>query len=392
MRAYSEGNYESAITFFEAVLVNEPEAADIYYYIAESYHAMGDDSNAYFYYGQALDVEPYFAPAYVGRGVSRLGIDENEVKASKADIKTAIEIDPNYVEAYLQLALIILDELDGRTALEYLDTALELSPDSALIYYQRARAYQLLNEPQQALQEALTAHELDLTLVPVYRLIGELYFLLKEPKEAVDYLVAYTVYFPEDAQALAWLGAGFAEQGETDSAFEVLDEALVLAPNTFDALLQRGILYAEEDRLTLAESDLQKALSLQPRSFESNLYLGKVYFLEDQYYQAYAKLAYAAGLDITEDQMVQVYYWRAQVLEGLNELKTAARDWQALLDMPEELVPVSWRNLAQSRLNELITPTRTPEGYQSSSTPFRTSTPTAVTPAITLTPSPTPAN
>ena len=392
MRAFSEGNYESAITFFEEVLKNEPEAADIYYFIGEAYHAMGDDSNAYYFYGQALDVEPYFAPAYVGRGVSRLGIDANEVKVSKADIKTAIEIDPNYVEAYVQLAMIILDELDGHTALEYLDTALELSPDSAFIHYQRARAYQLLNEQEEALQEALTAHELDLTLVPVYRQIGEIYFLLDEPRKAVEYLAAYVVYFPEDAQVWAWLGIGYSEQDETDLAHEALDEALALAPNTFDALLQRGILYIDEERLTLAESDLQKALTLQPRSFRTNLHLGQVYFLQDQYYQAYAKLSYAAGLDVSDEQMVQVYYWRAQVLEGLTEFKTAARDWQALLDMPEDLVPVSWRNLAQSRLNELITPTRTPEGYQSSPTPFRTSTPTAVTPSATLTPSPTPAN
>ena len=391
MRAFSEGDYEGAIAFYEEVLKNEPEAADIYYYIGEVYRAMGDDSNAYNFYGQALEVEPYFAPAYVGRGISRLGIDENEVKASKADMKTAIDIDPNYVDAYLQLAIIILDEKDGRTALEYLDTALELSPDSAPIYYQRARAYLLLNETELALQEALKAHELDLTLVPVYRLIGDIYFQLEEPAEAVEYLAAYVVYFPEDAQVWAWLGIGYSEQDEMDLAFEALDEALALAPNTFDALLQRGILYAAEDRLTLAESDLQKALSLQPRSFKTNLYLGQVYFLEDQYYQAYAKLSYAAGLEISDEQMVQVYYWRAQVLEGLNELKTAARDWQALLDMPEELVPSAWRNLAQSRLNELITPPRTPEGYQSSPTPFHTSTPT-VTPSAALTPSPTPAN
>ena len=392
MRAFSEGEYENAIRFFEEVLKNEPEAADIYYYIGESYHFMGDDSNAYNYYGQALDVEPYFAPAYVGRAVSRLGIDANEVKASKADIKTAIEIDPNFVDAYVQLAIIILDELDGRTALEYLDLALELSPDSPVIHYQRAQAYLLLNDFEEALQEALTSHEFDLTFVPVYRQIGEIYFLLEDPQSAADYLAAYVVYFPEDAQAWAWLGIGYYEGDEMELALEAVDEAIKLAPNTFDAVLQRGILYAEDDRLALAESDLQKALTLQPRSFKTNLYLGQVYFLEDQYYQAYAKLSYAAGLEISDEEMVQVLYWRAQVLEGLSELKTAARDWQTLLDMPEEMVPQSWRRQAQNRLNELITPTRTPEGYVSSSTPFRTSTPTAVTPSATPTPSPTPAN
>jgi hypothetical protein len=86
-----------------------------------------------------------------------------------------------------------------------------------------------------------------------------------------------------------------------------------------------------------------------------------------------------------EKDFAGVYYWRALILESLDKMEEARRDWQNLLNLPRVYVPDDWEFEATGKLLPTATPTLTP-----SATPTATSTitPTA-TPTFTATFTPT---
>jgi tetratricopeptide (TPR) repeat protein len=76
-----------------------------------------------------------------------------------------------------------------------------------------------------------------------------------------------------------------------------------------------------------------------------------------------ARSQYNASLDLAEDdqQLGQVYYWRAQLLEALGNRPAAMQDWERLLDLPAEAVPQVWIKTAQRHMIDAGTaPVRTP--------------------------------
>jgi tetratricopeptide (TPR) repeat protein len=175
---------------------------------------------------------------------------------------------------------------------------------------------------------------------------------------------------------------------------------------------QRGLVYLEQKNGDLAVKDLQKAVNLGPKSFAANMALGKAFMLINKYGNAYQQFSVAEAYTTSDRDHAEMYYWRAQSLENLGEIKAAVLNWQQLLALPLDNIPPDWISFAQQRLQALSTPTNTPVTVTPSSTrqptrtvtitltrqPTRTQTPTRTstgtvsqdTPTPSLTPIPIP--
>ena len=68
-------DYPTARVQFQQVITLEPDAADLYYYIGESYRVQGDYRSARDAYQEAIDRDSAFAPAFLGRARANLGLD-----------------------------------------------------------------------------------------------------------------------------------------------------------------------------------------------------------------------------------------------------------------------------------------------------------------------------
>lgn len=101
VRYLSEGNYEDAIIAFTA----------------------------------AIEINPKWAPAYVGRGDAYVlsGETEENLTAAKADFEKAIELDETDAEAYLGLADIYIRQGDYDKALEILRDGIEKAGENQVI-------------------------------------------------------------------------------------------------------------------------------------------------------------------------------------------------------------------------------------------------------------------
>lgn len=359
LRALGRGQFDQMTLYLDQAITLQPQAADLFYYKGEAYRLQGKYSQANEFYKKALALNPDFAPAYLGQARVARAVSPDNARSAQANLEKALQLDPYLYEARLELAELALQRGDGKGALAELEEVSRQVPESVLLYYYRAQAYLLTGELEQALQDAERANQMDITFLEGYRLLGQIAMMLKENEKTLQVLHTYLTYQPDDAQALAWLGSAYAAGGNTEQALQMFEQAIQKDPQSFDAYYQRGRLYLEQNDLETALSDLSRAVQLNGRSYEARIALGRVYLLLQENRSAYQQFASAEGLAQNDAELAGVYYWRAQALELIGENRAASRDWQTLLDLPEDVVPMEWRIQAQEKLESLITPTTT---------------------------------
>jgi tetratricopeptide (TPR) repeat protein len=114
------------------------------------------------------------------------------------DLETAIQFDPNLLDAYLEHTALLLQQGSVELALEELNSIERLAPQSPFFYLYRARANLLLNKDASALEDALEAYQLDQTLLPAYLTLGQAYQKNHSPGKARNFLETYLRYETEN--------------------------------------------------------------------------------------------------------------------------------------------------------------------------------------------------
>jgi len=382
IRALGQREYESVINFMEQVLRENPEAPDPYYYIGEAKRLLGEYDLATEAYENAIEIDPNFAPAYLGRGLSQRAQDDGY--NIEQDLKKAIALAPDFGEAYMELVALKLANSEPEEALILLGSVADLLDDHPRFYMLRAQTNMSLSQYDDALDDALKAYELDITALPVYLLLGEAFLRNGQPDEALSYIQIYGSY--ERAEPLYWtmLGAAIYETGnDYPEAMNALNHALVLDEDFGLAYQYRGLTSLAINEASDAVNDLYTARNILPDSFDLSFGLARAFWAAGNINDAYIQVNASGKLAVTDREFGQVYYYRAQIAHELSQFDREELDWQSLLDLPEGAVPEEWRSEANLIL---YPPTITP-------TASTTYTPTATSTATeTLTPTQTAAS
>ena len=394
LRAFERGDWARAAEYFQQAVETDPTAPDLYYWLGEAQRRNGQIGAALNAYNQAIRTSPAFAPAFLGRARAGLAGSAPKPEDARKDLQTALTLDANLAEAYLELAQLELSEERYESALQNLERAAELLPDSPLVYEYRARVHLAQGDAEAALADAQRANQLDLTLLPAYLTLGEALQASGKYGESIDPLEIYERFAqPPEPRVYALLGKAYLESGEEEKALQVFDEALRLDRLNFEVVMERGKLYLKRGDVQAALSDFNRALTIRPRSFDAALWRSRALLALEAYGDAYIQLNKIEGDAVSNERKAQLYYWRAISLEPLN-VRAAINDWERLLALGEEVVPAEWLEQARRQLAVLVTPTETPLPTRtltptSTRQPTRTLTPTrTVPPTRTFTPQP----
>ena len=176
-QAYAQGlaalasqDWGAAQSFFQDAMAANSQSGDAAYYLGVAYLGAGDLEAATTAFNQAIRIQPSFAPGYLGRAQVGLQQDSPDVIS---DLNTAILLDANYVDAYLERSDFNIARNDLNAAQSDAATAEGLAPDSARVQYQKARVALAQLNYAAALQASQRANELDVTLLPDYLAIAE---------------------------------------------------------------------------------------------------------------------------------------------------------------------------------------------------------------------------
>jgi tetratricopeptide (TPR) repeat protein len=388
MRSFERGEYGTMIDFMLQALRNEPESPDIHYHIGEAHRLQEEYELALEAYEQALDLDPQFAPAYLGR--ARVQPYLNPRANIFNDLERAVDYDPAYSEAHIELihTLIIQGE-DSVVILEMLDEVEEFLDYNPEFYMLRAQAKLAMDDLEGALQDAIQANEMDITNLDSYLVLGQAYLANGMPEEALEPLSLYGRY--DDENPLHWALLGWAYHGveDYDSAFESYDKALELDPRHYETHLYRGQTNLAIGETKDAINDLYNARTANPRSFDANFYYAMAVIADGRPQESITFFDIAEDLAISDRQLAIVYYNRALTYDAIALPNRAKDDFTLLILLPSSSVPRLWVVRANQYL-ATATPTLTPSNTP---TPSKTPTPTktyTVTPSPTSTFTPTP--
>jgi tetratricopeptide (TPR) repeat protein len=394
LRAFGQGNLTTALQYIQQASKVDPKSADIQYYLGEIHRMQREYEQALDDYANALELNANFAPAFLGRAQVNLAL--NKKADVSDDLKSAIEKDSKYGQAYLAEAAFYLSREDPEAALGDLKFIEDLLPDSPLLFLYRGQAELMLGENEAALQNAQRAVELDRTSLPAFLLLGQTSALNSEFDAAEQALQTYLTYEPEQASAWLELGKVYYLSGKNfPAAIDALDKALELDDESGEAYLYRGLISLELGNGQDAVNDLITARKFDTRSFLINLALGRALLAAERFNEAYNQIDATENLAESDEELAQVYYWRALALEAKGSDADAVTQWRTLLDLPKTSYPTQWPATVQAHLEALYTATPTATFTATftptpTQTPTRTPTPTRTnTPTRTFTPSPT---
>lgn len=348
LQAYKEGAWLEAIDRFESHLARESVSADAAYYLALSYFGLGELETAKAAFEQSIALNPQFAPAYLGRAQVEMELSQSQ-SALINDLNAAILLDPNYIDAYLARAQYYLDSDEGGLALADIIRAELLSPLSAKVHAIKAVAYSELDSYDLALPAAQLAYSLDVTILSNYPVLVKASLEMGQTDEAIEVMQRYLTFEPADAEAWQLLGLGYEQNAEELSAIGAFDQALELDPNLPQAAYFLGVRELENGEIESALPFLRSAVSTSPDWFEARITLAKALMDSGDLNEAFIEVNFGRDLTETDEELAVAHYWRAIILEALGQEESALPDWLVLFDLPADVMPPEWRQLAEIR-------------------------------------------
>ncbi len=386
--AYEKKNWQAALEYMQQAAALEPGSPDILYYIAEAYRLMGKYQDAVVAYEQALEANPQFAPAFLGRALAYEKIDPNA--NIEGELNYAIEYDPNYVDAYLNRARVKIDHNNPTGALDDLLAVDKLVSGHPMMYILLAQAYLELNDPNAALDAAQVGYQLDRTSLAAYITLAKIYLAKNNSLQTIQYIDQYNVYTPDDAKGWAIKAQAEYQLGHFAKALDACQKGTAADETNAPSWYYCGLVHLMQGDSRAAVNELVNAVNNDQTNFAYSFALAKALWADDRLSQAAQQFDGAELLVTSDRQLAEVYYNRAMLYEQAGNLTKALKDWELLLALPPEQVPAYWRQYAQEHI-ELINPTTPTGSLESTSLPDQTQAPAGTPRAeLTLTPSPTP--
>lgn len=163
--ALKAGDYQTAIEAFGRAIDSGDHVIIALINRGIAYESSGQPERAVEDYGRALELtdpapsDTQRAEIHNNRGVAYLAIDRKQ-QAAMEDFDKAIELRPDYAEAYANRGKIKIDREDYEEAIVDFDKAIELNPELAEAYGNRGLAYQNLSDDENATRDYTKAIEL----------------------------------------------------------------------------------------------------------------------------------------------------------------------------------------------------------------------------------------
>jgi DNA-binding winged helix-turn-helix (wHTH) protein/TolB-like protein len=172
------------------------------------------------FYHQAIQLDPNFVQAYVGLAeVDATGSS----RSTEAEIfvEKALQLDDRSAEAHATLGFIrMFHHWDWARAGKELDRAIELDPNCSLAHHWKGVYWSLLGRLDEAKAEMHRALELDPLSLIIIADIGQLHYFAREYDQAIEYCNKALAFDPQFFEAHVYLRDIYLAKGMEGEAFD----------------------------------------------------------------------------------------------------------------------------------------------------------------------------
>jgi tetratricopeptide (TPR) repeat protein len=205
-------------------------------------------------------------------------LQSNNLHAAIDAYDKAIELNPQFVEAYNNRGVAYGKLGSHQQAFDDFNKAIELNPINSMGYFNRGTAYGELGNPQQAINDFNKAIELNPRFVEAYNNRGAAYGKLGNYQQAItDHNKALELN-PTSAEAYNNRGRDYGALGNHQQALNDFNKGIELNPKDAWAYTSRGYAYYKLGNNQQAISDYNKAIELNPKDAGTYYNRGNVYF------------------------------------------------------------------------------------------------------------------
>ena len=259
------------------------------------------------------------------------GFDTSDSQLKINYFTKAIELDPEYVLAYVFRGGAYSELSNHDEAAQDLTKAIELDPKNSMAYAHRGQSYIELGRQDEALNDVNKAIKLDPNYGLPRSLRGIIYDVLSRHDEAVrEYNMAIQID-PNNAKFYYFLrGAAYIDLGRYDEAERNLTVAIELDSKNNLGYYKRGITYYCLERYDEAVRDFSVAIELNPNYAPAYYSRGMVYQAISSYDEALKDFSRAIELD---PKYTLAYYNRGTVYTYLGRFDNVLRDLTAAIEL-----------------------------------------------------------
>ena len=244
--------------------------AKFYYSQARDKSLNKDYKGAILDYTQAIKIDPNYADAYRGRGLTYYHLDDYQ--KAILDYTQAIKINPNYADAYRDRGFIYYLLKNYQKAMNDLNQAIKINPNDGLAYLYRSQARAVLGDIQGFTEDGKQS---DVNMLKArHNSSGETNFLLGNYEIAIAECTQAIKIDPNYAKAYYNRGKSRSELGDKQVAIVDFTQAIKINPNDSDIYRGRGISRSELGDKQGAIVDFTQAIKINPNDAMSYSWRG----------------------------------------------------------------------------------------------------------------------
>jgi tetratricopeptide (TPR) repeat protein len=223
MILFNRKEYEGAIAFFQEAAAAAPLNAEAHYYLGICYRETRNTS-AVETFKAAIDIDPDYSQAYC-----QLGITYNQLNMQTeaiAVLREALRINPNYDEALLNLGIAYHLNKKYRLAIKALEQSLEIYP-SAKAYYFLGLSCVKITRYGKAIQALKQCIDIDPDFIEAYLALATAYGTEEDWTRGIEVLNKAVVIKPDDPEVhflLGFLHLGNHDPGSARLEYEILKQ------------------------------------------------------------------------------------------------------------------------------------------------------------------------
>jgi tetratricopeptide (TPR) repeat protein len=203
------------------------------------------------------------APAHKNNADELRRKGENEQAVAEYD--TAIELDPNYQEAYYNRGLAHQNKRDYDLSIADFNRAVRLNPQDALAFYSRGISFHYKGAFARAAEDYRTAFKLkpeffsrELTKCLLYEIRAD------SPGSGIESCTKLAAIYPAFSLIYVIRAAAYGDKRQFELALKDFTKAIELYPNFAAAYAGRASIHEKLGRTDLAAADRNKAKELTP--------------------------------------------------------------------------------------------------------------------------------
>ncbi len=256
MGEMSAANYQAASNSFARAVIKNSKDPLPYLLLGASLYWAGKVDDAVSEYNEALRLDPKNPLAYQLLGIAAGW--KGDVQQAQNYFLKANTLDPNKADTHMNLGSTYAVQRNWDKSLEHFRRAVELTPRSPLFHYQLGTLYEELGRDALAEESFHKSLKYFSNYEDAMLSLGALYEKLNRPQEALKYYKRAVKTKPGDFVARLRYGFLLMQQGQTDHARQVIEQAFSITRFKEDGLALNAVYRASGNTAEAFEKQITK--------------------------------------------------------------------------------------------------------------------------------------